>query len=129
MPTGVNHTIHRERVTIDAAGLTLGRLATQIAILLRGKHKPTFTPHRDCGDFVHVVNAGRVRFTGAKLDAKMYHRHSGYPGGLRSITLRERWKKEPDAVIAAAVRGMLPATRLRNDMLKRLTVESFPDHI
>ena len=120
--------INREWYVIDATGLTLGRLASQIASVLRGKHKPIFSPHMDCGDFVIVVNAEKVRVTGDKLDQKMYYRHSGYPGGLKTISLRDQLKQHPDRVIRLAVRGMLPKNRLGRQMIKKLKVYREPDH-
>lgn len=120
--------ITREWYVVDATGLTLGRLASQIASVLRGKHKPIFSPHMDCGDFVIVVNAEKVRVTGDKLDQKMYYRHSQYPGGLKTISLRDQLKQHPDRVIRLAVRGMLPKNRLGRQMIKKLKVYREPDH-
>ena len=120
--------INREWYVVDATGLTLGRLASQIASVLRGKHKPIFSPHMDCGDFVIVVNAEKVRVTGDKLDQKMYYRHSQYPGGLKTISLRDQLKQHPDRVIRLAVRGMLPKNRLGRQMIKKLKVYREPDH-
>jgi large subunit ribosomal protein L13 len=120
--------INREWYVVDATGLTLGRLASQIASVLRGKHKPIFSPHMDCGDFVIVINAEKVRVTGDKLDQKMYYRHSGYPGGLKTISLRDQMKQHPDRVIRLAVRGMLPKNRLGRQMIKKLKVYREPDH-
>src|SRR5207253_7783366 len=110
MKTYVATPTDRERnwLLVDATGQTLGRLATQIADALRGKRKPVYTPHVDTGDFVIVVNAERIAVTGSKLDQKMYHRHSGYPGGLRSRTLREQLGRRPTEVLRGAVKGMLP---------------------
>jgi len=113
---------------VDATGQTLGRLATKIATILRGKHKPIYTPHMDCGDYVIVINADKIRVTGKKLDQKVYYRHSGYPGGLKSITLREQLKKHPTRVIQAAVRGMLPKNRLGRRMIKKLKVYASDSH-
>lgn len=113
---------------IDAEGETLGRLASRIAPILKGKHKPIYTPHLDCGDFVIVVNAGKVHVTGHKLDQKMYHRHSGYPGGLKSISLRDQLDRFPERVIEAAVRGMLPKNKLGRRMLKKLKVYAGDAH-
>ncbi|RMG77611.1 MAG: 50S ribosomal protein L13, partial [Bacteroidetes bacterium] len=96
---------------VDAEGEVVGRLCTKIATVLRGKHKPSFTPHMDCGDYVIVVNADKVRFTGAKWDQKEYQRYSGYPGGQRSLTAREVLAKKPKDIIEKAVKGMLPKTR------------------
>jgi large subunit ribosomal protein L13 len=120
--------INREWYVIDATGMTLGRLATQIATVLRGKHKPIFSPHMDCGDFVIVVNAEKVRVTGSKLDQKMYYRHSGYPSGLKTISLRDQLDRHPDRVIRLAVRGMLPKNRLGRQMIKKLKVYREPTH-
>ena len=120
--------ITREWYVSDATGLPLGRLASQIASVLRGKHKPIFSPHMDCGDFVIVINAEKVRVTGDKLDQKMYYRHSQYPGGLKTISLRDQLKQHPDRVIRLAVRGMLPKNRLGRQMIKKLKVYREPDH-
>jgi len=114
--------IKREWFLVDAEGKTLGRLATKIAEILRGKHKPIYTPHLDCGDYVVVINADKIRVTGRKLDQKIYYRHSGYPGGLKSITLRDQLQKHPERVLEAAVRGMLPKNRLGRKMFKKLKV-------
>jgi large subunit ribosomal protein L13 len=113
---------------IDATGMTLGRLATQIATVLKGKHKPIYSPHLDTGDFVIVVNAHKVRVTGRKLDQKFYYRHSGYPGGLKEISLRDQLNRHPDRVIRFAVRGMLPKNRLGRQMIKKLKVYATPGH-
>jgi large subunit ribosomal protein L13 len=118
----------REWYVVDATGLTLGRLATQIAMVLRGKHKPTFTPGLDCGDFVIVVNADKIRVTGNKLDQKFYYRYSGYPGGLREVSLREQLGSHPERVIEAAVKGMLARNRLRRQLIKKLKVYAGPEH-
>lgn len=120
--------ITRDWVVLDASDQVLGRLATEAARLLRGKHKPTFTPHFDTGDFVVVVNAERVRLTGNKLDDKVYYRHSGKPGSLKSETARERISKYPERVIQAAVWGMLPKNRLGRKLLRKLKVYSGPEH-
>lgn len=120
--------IQREWFVIDAAGLTLGRLASQIASVLRGKHKPTYAPHMDCGDFVIVVNAHKIRVTGRKLDQKFYYRHSGYPSGLKAVSLRDQLNQHPDRVIRLAVRGMLPKNRLGRQMIKKLKIYATPDH-
>ena len=120
--------INREWYVVDATGLTLGRLASKISTVLRGKHKPIFSPHMDCGDFVIVVNAEKVRVTGSKLDQKMYYRHSGYPGGLKTISLRDQLNQHPDRVIRLAVRGMLPKNRLGRQMIKKLKVYREPTH-
>ncbi len=118
----------RDWVVVDAEGKTLGRLATQVADLLRGKRKPTYTPHVDVGDFVVVVNAEKIRVTGDKLAAKRYYRHSGYPGGLRSRTLGEMLERRPEEVIRKAVRGMLPRNRLGRKQLTKLKVYAGPEH-
>ena len=114
--------IKQEWYVVDAQGLTLGRLAARIAPILKGKHKPTYTPHLDCGDFVIVVNADKVRVTGRKLDQKQYYHHSGYPGGLTTISLRHQLERHPERVLEAAVRGMLPKNRLGRRMFKKLKV-------
>jgi len=118
----------REWYVVDASGQTLGRLATQVARILRGKHKPIYSPSVDTGDYVVIVNAERIRVTGRKLDQKMYYRHSGYPGGLKEITLRNLLQKHPTRVIEHAVRGMLPKNRLGRRMFKKLKVYAGPDH-
>ncbi|MCS7260008.1 MAG: 50S ribosomal protein L13 [Anaerolineae bacterium] len=120
--------IQREWFVVDAEGQTLGRLATRVATILRGKHKPFYTPHVDCGDFVIVVNAEKVRVTGKKLDQKIYYRHSGYPGGLKQISLRRQLMLHPERVIEAAVRGMLPKNRLGRKLFKKLKVYAGPTH-
>ena len=104
--------IERKWYVVDAEGQTLGRLASKIAPILRGKHKPIYTPHLDTGDFVIIINAEKVRVTGRKMDQKFYHRHSGYPGGLTSISLRDQLRQHPERVLQAAVRGMLPKNKL-----------------
>ena len=120
--------VERRWFVVDAEGQTLGRLATQIAETLRGKTKPEYTPHVDTGDFVVVVNAEKIAVTGQKLDQKMYHRHSGYPGGLRSRTLREQLERRPTEVIRKAVKGMLPRNRLGRAQLLKLKVYAGPEH-
>ena len=120
--------ITREWVVMDASDQVLGRLATEVARLLRGKHKPEFTPHLDTGDFVVVINADKVRLTGAKMDDKVYYRHSGRPGNLKSETARERMDKYPERIIQAAVWGMLPKNRLGRKLLKKLKVYSGSEH-
>lgn len=114
--------IQRAMQEIDGTGTPLGRVATRAAILLRGKHKTTFTPHIDGGDFVRITNARRIRFTGTKPTTKLYHRFSGYPGGIRTTMLRDRWEQDPAGVIRDAVYGMLPNNRMRARLIKRLTV-------
>jgi large subunit ribosomal protein L13 len=120
--------IERQWFVVDAAGQSLGRLATRIASILRGKHKPIFTPSMDTGDFVIVVNAAQVTVTGNKLTEKFYYRYSGYPGGLTAISLRDQLVKHPDRVIEHAVWGMLPHNRLGRAMLKKLKVYGGPEH-
>ncbi|MCH7567719.1 MAG: 50S ribosomal protein L13 [Nitrospirae bacterium] len=113
---------------VDADGQTLGRLASRISAMLLGKGKPTVTPGVDTGDFVIVVNASKIHVTGDRLDQKMYYRHSGYPGGLRVIPLREQLKRAPEKVIRSAVWGMLPHNRYGRRLLKKMRVYSGPDH-
>ena len=120
--------IERQWYVVDAEGQTLGRLATRIADTLRGKRKAEYTPHVDTGDFVVVVNAEKISVTGNKLQAKMYHRHSGYPGGLRSRTLAEQLERRPTEVIRKAVKGMLPRNRLARQQLTKLKVYAGPEH-
>jgi large subunit ribosomal protein L13 len=124
--------IERKWVLVDASGEILGRIATRIAHVLLGKHKPTFTPGVEMGDYVVVVNAERVTATGTKTQSKMttkvYHRHSMYPGGHKSITLRDQLKQHPDRVLRAAVWGMLPHNRMGRSLLKRLKIYAGPDH-
>lgn len=120
--------IKREWYVVDAQGKTLGRLASEIAKILLGKHKPVYVPHLDCGDYVIVVNAEKVRVTGKKLDQKFYYRHSRYPGGLKSINLRGQLQKHPTRVLEAAVRGMLPKNRLGRAMIKKLKVYAGDSH-
>ena len=120
--------IERKWHVIDASGKTLGRLATRIAGLLIGKHKPIFSPHLDTGDFVVVINADKVHITGNKTKQKLYYRHSGYPGGLKSITLEKMMQTNPTRVIEHAVTGMLPHTRLGASMKKRLKVYAGDTH-
>jgi large subunit ribosomal protein L13 len=130
MKTFVATPANRERnwLVVDASGKTLGRLATQIADVLRGKRKPEYTPHCDVGDFVVVVNAEKIAVTGNKRESKRYYRHSGYPGGLRSRTLGEMLERRPEEVIRSAVKGMLPRTRLGRAQLRKLKVYAGPDH-
>ena len=120
--------VTREWYVVDAEGQTLGRLATRIADVLRGKQKPQYTPHVDTGDFVVVVNAEKIHVTGKKLDQKLYHRHSGYPGGLRSRTLREQLERRPTEVVRKAVKGMLPKNKLASAQLTKLKIYAGPDH-
>jgi len=120
--------IERDWFVVNAEGKTLGRLASQIATVLRGKHKPTFTPHLDVGDHVIVVNADKVVLTGKKLDNKIYYRHSRYPGGLKQMTYRRLMKDKPELAVYKAVRGMIPHNRLGRKMIKKLKVYRGPDH-
>jgi large subunit ribosomal protein L13 len=120
--------ITRRWYVVDAEGQTLGRLATHIADTLRGKDKPEYTPHVDTGDFVVVVNAEKIQVTGNKLDQKMYHRHSGYPGGLRSRTLREQLERRPTEVLRKAVKGMLPRNKLAAAQIRKLKIYAGPEH-
>ena len=120
--------VARDWYLVDAEGKTLGRLATQIADTLRGKRKPQFTPHTDTGDFVVVVNAEKIHVTGNKLDQKRYYRHSGYPGGIRSRTLREQLDRRPTEVLRVAVKGMLPKNRLARQQITKLKIYAGPEH-
>ena len=120
--------IQRDWFVVDAAGQTLGRLATKIAAVLKGKHKPIYTPSLDTGDFVIVVNAEKIVATGRKLEDKWYYRHTGYPGGLKQINLRDQLAQHPERVISAAVRGMLPHNRLGRAMFKKLKVYAGAEH-
>lgn len=123
-----SETVRRDWYVVDAENKVLGRLATEIARRLRGKHKAIYTPHVDTGDYIVVVNAGKVAVTGNKLDAKVYHRHSGYPGGLKSKTLKEMLRSKPASVIELAVKGMLPKNKLGRAMLGKLKVYAGPEH-
>lgn len=118
----------RKWYVVDASEKVLGRLATRIASYLRGKHKPVFTPNTDTGDFIVVVNAEKIRLTGNKMNGKTYYRHSGYPGGLKSETVKERLQKHPERIIEDAVWGMLPKNRLGRTMIKKLKVYAGPEH-
>ncbi len=120
--------VQRQWHVIDASDVVLGRLASQVAILLRGKHKPIFAPHMDTGDFVIVVNAAKVALTGAKLENKRAYRHSGYPGGIRAIPYSELLAKHPERAVEKAVRGMLPKNSLGRSTLRKLKVYAGPDH-
>lgn len=120
--------IQRDWYVVDASGQTLGRLATQIATLLRGKHKATFSPNLDGGDFVVVVNAEKILLTGRKAEQKMYYRHSGYPGGFKAIPYRRMLATHPDRIVRFAVKGMLPKTRLGRRQLLKLKVYAGPTH-
>ena len=121
-------TVERKWYVIDAEGVTLGRLASQVAMVLRGKNKPTFTPHIDCGDYVIIVNAEKVKLTGNKLNDKKYYNHSGYVGGFRERTAKIMIEKYPEEMIERAVKGMLPKGRLGRAMSKKLFVYAGPDH-
>lgn len=121
-------TIDRKWYVVDATGCTLGRLASKVASVLRGKNKPIFTPHIDCGDYVIVVNAAKIKVTGKKLDQKIYYHHSDYVGGMRETTLREMMAKKPERVVELAVKGMLPKGSLGHDMYRKLHVYAGPDH-
>ncbi len=121
-------TIDRKWYVVDAEGMTLGRLASEVAKVLRGKNKPIFTPHMDTGDYVIVVNAEKVKVTGKKLDQKMYYHHSGYVGGLKETTLKEKLAKKPEQVIELAVKGMLPKGPLGRQMYRKLFVYAGPEH-
>ena len=120
--------VERKWYVVDAAGCTLGRLAAEVAAVLRGKNKPIFTPHVDCGDYVIVVNADKIVVTGRKLDQKKYYHHSDYVGGMKSATLREMLEKKPETVVETAVRGMLPKGPLGNEMYTKLHVYAGPEH-
>jgi large subunit ribosomal protein L13 len=120
--------IQRQWHLIDASDVVLGRLASQVATLLRGKHKPIFAPHMDTGDFVVVINADKVALSGSKLQDKRAYRHSGYPGGIHSVTYAELLAKHPERVVEKAVKGMLPKNSLGRNMLRKLKVYAGPDH-
>lgn len=120
--------VERSWYVVDASDMPLGRLATRIATVLRGKHKPQFTPHIDTGDFVVVINATKVKLTGRKLDQKLYHQYSGHPGGLTSISARSVRAEDPDRVIRQAVKGMLPKNLLSKQLIKKLKVYGGDDH-
>ena len=121
-------TVERKWYVVDAEGKTLGRLASEVANVLRGKNKPTYTPHTDTGDYVIVVNAEKIQVTGKKLDQKIYYHHSEYVGGMKEATLRETMQKKPEFVITHAVKGMLPKGPLGRQMLKKLHVYAGPEH-
>ena len=120
--------ITRQWHVVDASGVVLGRLASQVAVLLRGKHKPIFAPHVDTGDFVIIINADKVELSGNKLERKMAYRHSGYPGGLRSVSYGELMEKHPERAVEKAVRGMLPKNSLGRQTLRKLKVYTGPNH-
>ena len=127
-PSAEEAATNREWFVVDAAGQTLGRLASEIAKILRGKHKPTFSPHMDTGDFVVVTNCEKIMVTGDKLDTVRYYRHSRYPGGLKSRTMREQLDRFPDRVLLAAVKGMLPKTKLGRAQIKKLRIYPGGEH-
>lgn len=120
--------IERTWYVVDAEGQTLGRLASKIAVVLRGKHKPIYSPSVDCGDYVIVLNAEKITVTGRRMDQKTYYRHSGYPGGIKSITLREQLERYPTRPVEIAVKGMLPKNKLGRKMFKKLKVYTGTDH-
>ena len=122
-------TIDRKWYVVDAADMTLGRLASEVAKVLRGKNKPIFTPHMDTGDNVIVINASKIKVTGKKLDQKIYYHHSDYVGGMKQATLREKMAKKPEQVIELAVKGMLPKGPLGRQMLTKLHVYAGPEHV
>ena len=121
-------TIDRKWYVVDATDMTLGRLASEVASVLRGKNKPIFTPHMDTGDYVIIINAEKIAVTGKKLDQKIYYHHSDYVGGMKSATLREKMNKKPEEVIEHAVKGMLPKGPLGREMYKKLFVYAGPEH-
>ena len=121
-------TVERKWYVVDATGYTLGRLASEVAKVLRGKNKPIFTPHIDTGDFVIIVNADKIKTTGKKMDQKIYYRHSDYVGGFKSATLREMMDKKPEQVLKLAIKGMLPKGPLGRQMFKKLNVYAGPEH-
>ncbi len=123
-----NTDVDRKWHVIDADGLVVGRLASRVAMVLRGKDKPIFTPHVDTGDFVVIINAEKIRFTGRKLDQKTYYRHSGYPGGLKKEVAKDVLKDSPEKIIISAVKGMLPKTTLGKQQLAKLKVYKGPEH-
>jgi len=126
--TPTTETVERDWFVVDATGLTLGRLCTRIAHILRGKHKVMFAPHMDTGDYVIVLNAGKIVVTGKKLDSEFYYRHSQYPGGFRQTSMRDMLRTHPERVIEFAVKGMLPRNRLGRQMIKKLKVYTGTDH-
>ncbi len=126
--TAKNETVQRDWYVVDAAGQTLGRLATEIASRLRGKHKPEYTPHVDTGDYIVVINAEQVRVTGNKTSDKIYYSHSGFPGGIKEISFEKLIAKAPERVLEAAVKGMLPRNPLGRDMYRKLKVYAGTNH-
>jgi len=120
--------VERKWYVVDAEGKTLGRLASKVAAILRGKHKPTFTPHVDCGDYVIIVNAEKIQVTGKKAKEKVYYRHSGYPGGQKATTFEQMIARRPERVLELAIKGMLPHNRLGRQMYRKLKVYAGPEH-
>ncbi|MDL1955732.1 MAG: 50S ribosomal protein L13 [Candidatus Desulfofervidus auxilii] len=120
--------VERKWYVVDASGKILGRLASQIAIRLMGKHKPIYTPHVDTGDYIIVINAEKIRLTGKKWEKKLYYRHSGYMGGLKVLTAKQMWEKRPERLIELAVKRMLPKNKLGRKMLKKLKIYAGPKH-
>ena len=127
MPNPAN--VERKWYVVDAEGMTLGRLSSEVAKILRGKNKPEFTPHCDCGDYVIVINAEKIKVTGKKLDQKMYYHHSDYVGGMKEQTLREKLNRKPEQVIELAVKGMLPKGPLGRQMYSKLFVYAGAEHV
>ncbi len=121
-------TVQKEWLLVDAENMVLGRMATKVAVLLRGKHKPYFTPHVDCGDNIIIINADKILLTGHKWDQKEYIRHTGYPGGQRSLTATQVMKKYPTRIVEHAIKGMLPKNRLGRELFRNLAVYAGPDH-
>jgi large subunit ribosomal protein L13 len=128
VPSGVNLEAQRNWYVVDATGQTVGRLATRVASVLRGKHKPTFTPYIDMGDHVVIVNAEKVVFKGNKLQDKMYRHHTGYPGGLKEISARDQLERHPERILEIAIKGMLPKNKIGRAMAKKLKVYVGPNH-
>jgi len=120
--------VERSWYVVDAEGQTLGRLASKVAAVLRGKHKPIYSPSVDAGDFVIIINADKIQVTGRRMDQKMYYRHSGYPGGLREMTLKDQLERHPTRPVEIAIKGMLPKNKLGRQMIKKLKVYAGPDH-
>ncbi len=120
--------VERKWYLVDAEGKTLGRLASQVASIVRGKTKPTYTPHPDTGDFVIIINADKINVTGDKLNKKMYYRHSGYPGGLKTRTLKQMLDKKPEEVLRLAIAGMLPRNALGRKLIKKVKIYAGPEH-
>lgn len=123
-----NETIERKWFVVDAAGKRLGRLATEVATVIRGKHKPTYTPHVDCGDYVIVINADKIELTGNKWNKKIYYTHSNYPGGLKEKTAKVMMQEKPTRMVELAIKGMLPKGKLGNQMYKKLFVYAGENH-